>query len=100
MVKLYFMVSNPIWNYYFDGLNINNELYHLEFDVRSLDTGENQYRVQRLQKKQTTHSGDVSNNTKILPAFEQFAFSNGNIPQLDNNVKSSILPTINNTQNI
>ena len=87
------------WNYYFDGLNINNELYHLEFDVRSLDTGENQYRVQRLQKKQTTHSGDVSNNTKILPAFEQSAFSNGNIPQSNNNVKSDILPTINNMQN-
>ena len=88
------------WNYYFDGLNINNELYHLEFDVRSLDTGENQYRVQRLQKKQTTHSGDVSNNTKILPAFEQSAFSNGNIPQSNNNVKSDILPTINNMRNI
>ena len=87
------------WNYYFDGLNINNELYHLEFDVRSLDTGENQYRVQRLQKKQTTHSGDVSNNTKILPAFEQSAFSNDNISQSNNNVKSDISPTINNMQN-
>lgn len=87
------------WNYYFDGLNINNELYHLEFDVRSLDTGENQYRVQRLQKKQTTHSGDVSNNTKILPAFEQSAFSNDNIPQSNNNVNNDILPTINNMQN-
>lgn len=87
------------WNYYFDGLNINNELYHLEFDVRSLDTGENQYRVQRLQKKQTTHSGDVGNNTKILPAFEQSAFSSDNIPQSNNNVNSEILPTINNMQN-
>lgn len=87
-------------NYYFDELNINNELYYLEFDVRSLDTGENQYRVQRLQKKQTTHSGDVSNNTKILPAFEQSAFSNGNISQSNNNVKSDILPTINNMCNI
>lgn len=87
-------------NYYFDELNINNELYYLEFDVRSLDTGENQYRVQRLQKKQTTHSGDVSNNTKILPAFEQSAFSNGNISQPNNNVKSDILPTINNMRNI
>ena len=81
------------WNYYFDGLNINNELYHLEFDVRSLDTGENQYRVQRLQKKQTTHSGDVSNNTKILPAFEQSTFSNDNIPQSDNNVNSGTSST-------
>lgn len=76
-------------NYYFDELNI-----------RSLDTGKNQYRVQRLQKKQTTHSGDVSNNTKILPAFEQSTFSNGNIPQSNNNVKSDILPTINNMCNI
>lgn len=67
------------WNYYIDSLNINSELYYLEFDVRSLDSGENQYRVQRLQKKQTAHSGDVSNNTKILPAFGQSAFSGNNI---------------------
>lgn len=87
------------WNYYFDGLNIDGEIYHLEFDVRSLHNGQNQYRVQRLQKKQTTHSGDLSNITNDLPAFGQSAFSENNIPQSNINVKSDILPTINNMQN-
>ena len=84
------------WNYYFDGLVIDNVKYDLEFDVRSLDSGENQYRVQRLQektKKQITHSGDASNKTRILPAFEQSAFYGNNIPQSNENVK---LPSINN----
>ncbi len=90
------------WNYYFEGLTIDGETYDLEFDVRSLENGENQYRVQRLQKKikkQTAHSGDTSNKTRILPAFEQFAFSSNNISQSNNNVNSDILPTINNMQN-
>ena len=87
------------WNYYFDGLNIDGYIYHLEFDVRSLHNGQNQYRVQRLQKKQTTHSGDLSNITNDLPAFGQSAFSANNIPQPNINVKSDILPTINNMQN-
>lgn len=87
------------WNYYFDGLNIDGEIYHLEFDVRSLHNGQNQYRVQRLQKKQTAHSGDLSNITNDLPAFGQSAFSNDNIPQSNNNVNNDILPTINNMQN-
>lgn len=72
------------WNYYFDGLNINNELYHLEFDVRSLDTGENQYRVQRLEKinnkkrsaKLPIQSGNF--NTSVA----------NNIPQSNTNVNS------------
>lgn len=64
--------------------------------MRSLDSDENQYWVQRLQektKKQITHSGDASNKTKILPAFEQSAFYGKNIPQSNENVK---LPSINN----
>lgn len=67
------------WNYYFDGLIINADLYYIEFDVRSLDSGENQYRVQRLQKEQSAHSGDVSNNTKILPAFGHSALCSNNV---------------------
>ena len=39
------------WNYYFAGLNINNKKYSLEFEVRSMDNGNNQYRVQRLEFK-------------------------------------------------
>lgn len=104
------------WNYYFEGLTIDGEVYDLEFDVRSLESGENQYRVQRLQKKQIAHSGDASNNTRILPAFEQSVKANdydgdtksaippysqsasygNNITQSNENVK---LPTINNMQN-
>lgn len=47
------------WNYYFDGLNIDGELYHLEFDVRSLHNGQNQYRVQRLQKNRLITPGTL-----------------------------------------
>lgn len=36
------------WNYYIDGLIINDKKYLLEFEVASLDSGENQYRIQRL----------------------------------------------------
>ena len=38
------------WNYYFAKVMINNELFYIEFDVRSLIIGENQYRVQRVRK--------------------------------------------------
>lgn len=90
------------WNYYFDGLEINNELYYLEFDVRSMENGENQYRVQRLEKKMKKtgdYDGDISNKTNILPPYSQPAFSANNISQSNNNVNSGILPTINNMQN-
>lgn len=89
------------WNYYFDGLEINNELYYLEFDVRSMENGENQYRVQRLEKKMKKtgdYDGDISNKTNILPPYSQPAFSANNISQSNQNVKSDILPTINNMQ--
>lgn len=90
------------WNYYFDGLEINNELYYLEFDVRSMENGENQYRVQRLEKKMKKtgdYDGDISNKTNILPPYSQPAFSANNISQSNNNVNSGILPTINKMQN-
>lgn len=80
------------WNYYFDGLEINNELYYLEFDVRSMENGENQYRVQRLEKKMKKtgdYDGDISNKTNILPPYSQPAFSANNIPQSGNNVNSN-----------
>ena len=79
------------WNYYFDGLKINNELYHLEFDVRSMTNAENQYRVQRLEKsikKASDQGGDLSNTTNILPPNSLPAFSDNNIPQLNTNVNN------------
>lgn len=36
------------WNYYLDGIIINNKEYLLEFEVVNMDSGENHYRVQRL----------------------------------------------------
>ena len=39
------------WNYYVEGLIIGNKEYILEFEVVSLDSGENHYRVQRLELK-------------------------------------------------
>lgn len=37
------------WNYYLDNLYINNKLFTIEFEVRSLDNGQNQYRIQRIE---------------------------------------------------
>lgn len=85
------------WNYYLDGLKINGRQYKLEFDVRSMKDGQNQYRVQRLEadiKKQTNYDGDILN---ALPPYSQSA-SDNNIPQVDGNVKQS-LPINNNMQN-
>lgn len=94
MVKLYFMVSNPIWDYYLNELNINDNNYLFEFDVVCRHNGENHYRVQRLEKiyeqKRKSSTGKIPQSTSVAD----------NIPQSNNNVKSSILPTINNTQNI
>ena len=64
------------WNYYYISLTINNVMYDYIFDVRSMDSGENQYRVGRLLKKQIAPSGDASNDTRILPAFEQSVSDN------------------------
>lgn len=102
MVKLYFMVSNPIWNYYYDGLKIGNNSYNFEFEVVSMSNGENHYRIQKLEKinNKKAEVSTGSTNVGTLPVTETSAFSADNIPQSNNNVKSSILPTINNTQNI
>ena len=60
-----------LWNYYFDGLTINDKKYSLEFDVRSMQDGTNQYRVQRLeQKKSISQLGASVNNTNTDRAFE------------------------------
>lgn len=40
------------WNYYLDNLYINSQKYILQFDVRSMQDGNNQYRVQRIILKQ------------------------------------------------
>ena len=89
--------SNKVWSYYLNGLKINGNNYLFEFDVISKENGENHYRVQRLEKKQTLPSESVVNGTASNLATS--AFSNDNIPQSNNNVNNDILPTINNMQN-
>ena len=37
------------WNYYFDNIYINDKKYIVEFEIRSIDIGLNQYRSQRLE---------------------------------------------------
>ena len=37
------------WNYYLDNLYINNRLFIIEFEVRTLDNRQNQYRIQRIE---------------------------------------------------
>lgn len=54
---------NKVWSYYLNGLGINGCNYLFEFDVISKENGENHYRVQRLEKKQTLPSESVINNT-------------------------------------
>ena len=92
--------SNKIWSYYLNGLNVNNSKFLFEFDVISKENGENHYRVQRLEKiekKQTSpsESADFGTNSNLAIS----AFSDDNIPQSNENVKSSILPITNNMQN-
>ena len=40
------------WHYYFDCLRIGNCFYYLEFEIVSMDNGENHYRIQRLKLKE------------------------------------------------
>ena len=92
--------SNKIWSYYLNGLNINNSKFLFEFDVISKENGENHYRVQRLEKiekKQTSPSEGADFGTNSNLAIS--AFSDDNIPQSNEKVKSSILPITNNMQN-
>lgn len=93
--------NNKIWNYYLNGLNINDNNYLFEFDVVSRQNGENHYRVQRLEKINSKKANASVENTitSVTPTLETSAFSNNNIPQSNNNVNNGILPTINNMQN-
>lgn len=93
--------NNKIWNYYLNGLNINDNNYLFEFDVVSRQNGENHYRVQRLEKINSKKANVSVENTitSVTPTLETSAFSNSNIPQSNNNVNNDILPTINNMQN-
>lgn len=93
--------NNKIWNYYLNGLNINDNNYLFEFDVVSRQNGENHYRVQRLEKINSKKANASVENTitSVTPTLETSAFSNNNIPQSNNNVNNDILPTINNMQN-
>lgn len=40
------------WNYYLNNIYINRKFYIIEFDVRILNIGQTQYRVQRINLKQ------------------------------------------------
>jgi len=44
------------WNYFIDGVFIDNVEYILEFEVVSMSNGENHYRVQRIEKT-NNHEG-------------------------------------------
>ena len=80
------------WNYYYDNLIINGKSYKLVFDVRSMDNGENQYRVQRLEldtKKTGDYDEDASNNTRILSSNSQpVSYSNDTTNKPKSQVKS------------
>lgn len=39
------------WNYYLSKIYINDKIYFVEFDVRSMEDGSNQFRVQRIELK-------------------------------------------------
>lgn len=93
--------NNNVWNYYLNGLKIDNNSYLFEFDVVSRSNGENHYRVQRLEKidNKKANASVGNTNNSITPTLETSAFSANNIPQPNINVKSDILPTINNMQN-
>lgn len=67
-------MRNKVWNYYLNGLKINNNYYLFEFDVISRSDGENHYRVQRLQKQTKTDAsaGSIA-NSNTAPTLETSA---------------------------
>lgn len=93
--------ANPdirYWNYYLGNININGIDYKIEFDVRSMQDGQNQYRIQRLEKdikKQIDYDGDINN---ALPPNSQ-PVSNNNISQQNHIVKHDISSNDNIMQN-
>lgn len=84
---------NNIWSYYLNGLKINGETYLLEFDVVSRDNGENHYRVQRIQKTDTSAGNTVNNS--ITPTLEASASINNDTTKTN---KSQIAPSQNSMQ--
>ena len=81
------------WNYYYNGLNINNELYDLEFDVVSRADGENHYRLQRLKK---------ANAQSVLPLNKGESDSGASASYINNTTNSTnnqvVLPINNDMQ--
>lgn len=73
-------------------------LYDFEFDVRSMNDGTNQYRVQRLkenqQKKLMPQSRASTNNNVNTDRTFEVSISENNISQFDNNVKLSNINNI------
>lgn len=65
-----------IWNYYFNGLKINNILFDLEIDVVSRSDGENHYRIQRLKEANTLSTLPINGEVDL----GAFASSKNNIP--------------------
>ena len=63
------------WNYFIIKININNNLFYLEFDVVSRNDGENHYRLQRLKKADTQST--LPNNGEVDLGVN--AFSDNNI---------------------
>lgn len=57
------------WNYYLNNLQINNNNYSLEFDVRSMSNGQNQYRVQRLKKQGRAKKIKTDNSTRDVSKY-------------------------------
>ena len=85
------------WNYYIDGLNILGESYKLVFDVRSMKDGQNQYRVQRLERNiQKTGNYDGDTKSALPPYSQPVSTKNDTIklPKSQNKVSNT-----NNTQN-
>ncbi len=45
------------WNYYYDILDIDDEIYTIVFAIVSMDNGENHYRLQRIEKNRLANQG-------------------------------------------
>lgn len=72
------------WNYYFNGVNIDNKPFDIEFDVVSRKDGENHYRLHRIKKANTQSTLPINGEVD----FGVSAFSTNNIPKSNQDVKS------------
>ena len=90
------------WNYYYNGLNINNELYDLEFDVVSRADGENHYRLQRLKKANAQSVLPLNKGESDSGASASYINNTTNLPknQVVLPINSSMQQNQNNTQEI